>query len=452
MLERFNDRVGHRTARVGKLSVQVVAVAVVSVLLLGISSCRLNELVSPTDLTQQSPIGSDEKPALRPPGPLGQLGQFRSDGATAIVVSGTTDEAVVVFKGTLSDPDAGERVRLQIEVRPAGAAFSGSPSAESGWVASGSTAAITVSGLQDQAAYAWRARTVDEGGLTASWVSFGGNPESAPDFKVALPAPAPPPQPPPPQAPRAPTALGQFKSDGATAIAVGGTTDETSIVLRGTPSDRDAGGQLRLQVELRPVGTAFSGSATAQSGAVANGAAASVTIAGLSDGAQYHWQARSVDEGGRTSAWLSFGGNAESTADFRVALAPLPPPAQPTDPNKPTNLGQFRSDGTTAIAVGGTTDEQTVVFKATVSDPNSGDRIRLEVEAVSPGLLGLLGETIIQRGGEVGSGGVAEVRMSGLTRGRDYYWRARAVDSTGRTSAWVSFGGNADGDADFRVR
>ena len=33
----------------------------------------------------------------------------------------------------------------------------------------------------------------------------------------------------------------------------------------------------------------------------------------------------------------------------------------------------------------------------------------------------------------------------------NYHWRARACDQTGRCSAWVSFGGNAENATDFHV-
>ncbi len=41
----------------------------------------------------------------------------------------------------------------------------------------------------------------------------------------------------------------------------------------------------------------------------------------LSDNTAYHWQARTVDQTGRTSGWVAFGGNGESATDFRVTVA-----------------------------------------------------------------------------------------------------------------------------------
>src|SRR5207245_8100186 len=48
---------------------------------------------------------------------------------------------------------------------------------------------------------------------------------------------------------------------------------------------------------------------------------AKATVAGLTDNVSYHWQARAVDQTGRAGPWASFGGNAETAADFKVAMA-----------------------------------------------------------------------------------------------------------------------------------
>jgi hypothetical protein len=119
-------------------------------------------------------------------------------------------------------------------------------------------------------------------------------------------------------APNNPTNLAQFKADGTTAIAVGATATETTVVLKGTVSDPNAD-QTRLQVEVKPVGTAFANTATATSSGVASGSTASVSVPSLVNGTSYHWQARAIDSSNATSTgWVSFGGNAETVADFTV--------------------------------------------------------------------------------------------------------------------------------------
>ncbi len=121
--------------------------------------------------------------------------------------------------------------------------------------------------------------------------------------------------------PNAPTGLAQFQSDGSTALDVGGTATSRSVVFKATVSAPAGGAALRLEVEVEPIGTAFSGTASGSGPAAASGGTASATVGGLVDNVSYHWQARTVDESGGASAWVSFGGNAESDPDFRVALA-----------------------------------------------------------------------------------------------------------------------------------
>src|SRR5262249_15127731 len=145
---------------------------------------------------------------------------------------------------------------------------------ESALLATGSGASVTVSGLAPGTSYHWQARAVDNQGAASSWASFGGNAESAPDFTVGA-ADTP---------PASPASLGQFRTDAVTAIAVGGSTPETSVVLKGTVSDPDAGQTVKLGVEVRPLGAAFTNVATQESALLASGSVASVTVSGLAAG------------------------------------------------------------------------------------------------------------------------------------------------------------------------
>lgn len=125
------------------------------------------------------------------PNPPSNLGQFKSDGTTVIATGDTTSETMVIFKGTVSDPDYSQ-VKLQIELRRLDENngkfdenFGGLK--ESGFVPSGSEVAITVYGLMDAASYHWRARAVDAKGDTGSWQEFGDNDLLATDFVVYTP-------------------------------------------------------------------------------------------------------------------------------------------------------------------------------------------------------------------------------------------------------------------------
>lgn len=362
-----------------------------------------------------------------PPSDPSGLGQFKSDGATAIVVGTATNENQVIFRGTVSDPN-GDTVKLQVEVQTTVTAFTGTPSAESAFVASGQTASLLVSGFADQF-YHWRARTVDVNGATSNWVSFGGNPDGNTDFQVDTTS---------NQVPNVPAGLNQTRTNGPS-IAVGGSTNETVIHLVGTVTDPDAGGLLRLQVELLPIGAAFTGTPTASSAAVANGSTVTIVHGGLANGTSYHWRARTIDSNNVASGWVSFGGNPDGTTDFTK----VPNSA----PSAPAALDQLFTFGN-QIPIGTETNETTVQFTAQLSDPD-GDVVRLQIEVRPVGFAFTNG--VMATSGPVGSGSTASILFPGLVNGTSYHWQVRTIDSSGATSAWVSFGGNPETVADFIV-
>jgi hypothetical protein len=125
-------------------------------------------------------------------------------------------------------------------------------------------------------------------------------------------------------APDLPVALAQLKSDGATTLAPGTWTNQTSVVLKFTMADASPVDTLTPEVEVKSVGTAFNGAGLVAGPAVASTASTVqgvVTVTGLSNGAQYHWRARTRDAAGLTSGWVSFGGNAETARDLGVDTA-----------------------------------------------------------------------------------------------------------------------------------
>jgi hypothetical protein len=247
-----------------------------------------------------------------------------------------------------------------------------------------------------------------------------------------------------PKPPTAPTGIGQFLKDATTAIAVGAITHEDSVVFKGTINDPNPRDSVRLEIEARVLGTAFMQAATHQSAFVPvtpGGRTVAIRGGGLVENAGYHWQARTCDNTGRCSAWLSFGGNLESAADFYFD-AVLEPPAAPT------GLAQYQSDGTTAIATGGHTggliaSSVTVVLKANVTDPDPGALITLTVQVTGGG------NTYTFAGSAVPSGSVASVTASNLPTGLlaitpiSYTWKAQACQGT-QCSAFVSHGGSPD--------
>ena len=239
------------------------------------------------------------------------LAQLLNDSATAIAIGASISQARVVLRAVAIDPDAGDSLHLEVEVRPVGAAFTDTPTAAGGPVANGAQAWVGVADLADNAAYHWQCRTVDQTGRTSSWVPFRSNSPSPADFTVTVPEP-----------PMAPTGLGQFQADGATEVPIGGNVHGRSMILKATVVDPDPGDQLRLDVEVQPVGTPFKNAATASSTPVANAATAVATVAALGDNMSYHWQGRTVDQTNLASAWVPFAGNAETDPDFKVAVSP----------------------------------------------------------------------------------------------------------------------------------
>jgi hypothetical protein len=368
----------------------------------------------------------------RPRAPNGptDLAQLRSDSVTAVSIGATVNDTAFVFQGVVADPDLADSLRLQVEIQPIDSAFGGTPSGSSELGGNGDTLMLRVSGFEDDTRYRWRARTMDQTGRGSSWVQFGENPEGEPDFAVAL-----------QEIPESPVGLGQYRSDATTPISVGGTTSEPTVVISGEVNDPDPNDQIRLEVEVRPVGTAFDNTATGSSVLMAPGSEALVTVTGFTDNTSYHWQARTVDQGGAASSWVSFGGNAETEADFQVTV--------PGGAGTPGTPRQLRGDSTTAIPVGATTEVATVVFSAVMADPDPGDQVRLELELrpVTQAFMGLPNATSPL----VPNGATAFIRVSDINDDTDYHWRVRAVDGGGAVGQWVSGGGNADGAVDFRV-
>ncbi len=123
--------------------------------------------------------------------------------------------------------------------------------------------------------------------------------------------------------------LGQFKSDGATAIGIGSAIDENSIIIKSRISHPD-NLQVKLQVELRRLseyGGEFNEGAGGlkESEFVDSGETAIININEneLSGGGGYHWRARVIDENEHESGWVEFGNNDISDADFTKIL-PVP--------------------------------------------------------------------------------------------------------------------------------
>jgi Big-like domain-containing protein/invasin-like protein len=118
------------------------------------------------------------------------LAQFQSNGTTALPVGGVTASNFVVLKGVVTDPDVGQTVELDVEVRPVGIDFTNQPMYFGSQVAIGATSSVTVGPLANNTNYHWQAQAKDNTGRSGAWVSFPISPpnaETVADFSVQQP-------------------------------------------------------------------------------------------------------------------------------------------------------------------------------------------------------------------------------------------------------------------------
>lgn len=353
------------------------------------------------------------------------LDQRLPDSVTSLAPGATLYQSNIVLRAVVADPDRVDSLHLEAEVRPLGTPFTSPNIPDGAPVANGAAAWVAVSGLSNKTAYHWRVRAADNTGRSGPWSTYGGNP----DFTVNILHP-----------PNAPTTLGQARPDGS-GIVTGGTIDTNVVILAGVVSDADPGDTLRLVVEVRPVGIDFLAPTDSSAPAV-NGGALQVAVGPLPGSTSYHWQARAVDQTGNVSAWVSYGGNAETATDFAVTMA--------HEPDPPGALDQLQSGTLASIPVGGTPQSGTVVVQGTVSDPDAGQRVLLDVE-VEP-----VGQSFLNQpnysGPLVPNGSTTRVTAGPFAQDTGYHWQARTRDATGNISPWVSFPispPNAETDADF---
>lgn len=119
-------------------------------------------------------------------------------------------------------------------------------------------------------------------------------------------------------------------------------------------------------------------------------------------------------------------------------------------PNSPSDLNQYKSDGSTVIAVAGGTGETTAIFKANLSaSQNYNLALQVEISPVATAFDGIGGD--VYEGSTVAFSGtpvLGSVTVSGLSTGTSYHWRARIKNATTGTDygSWAAFGSNPSGD------
>ena len=122
------------------------------------------------------------------------------------------------------------------------------------------------------------------------------------------------------QTPNDPTTLAQKKTDN-TVITTGEWINENSVKFTAVVDDPDSSDTLYLCFEAALVGGDFSDTEdTCGTGVAYSGlpVAVEVTLSGITNNLELHWQVRVKDTAGAYSNWVQYGGNAESATDFGV--------------------------------------------------------------------------------------------------------------------------------------
>ncbi len=116
--------------------------------------------------------------------------------------------------------------------------------------------------------------------------------------------------------PNAPSAINQYHQYDNTVIPEGGVINANLVVFKATISDPDDD-QVKLQIELRKITDAFTGTPNLQSNLVNSGTPATIAAENLAF-ANYKWRFRVMDASGLANTWAEFG--TSGNTDFVVNI------------------------------------------------------------------------------------------------------------------------------------
>jgi WD40 repeat protein len=290
---------------------------------------------------------------------------------------GATVSPTPTLRVRLSDPD-GDQVQAVIEV------YRGTDKVrtlETGLVASGSEASVSVDPSLEVGDYTWRARAKDSAGNASEW-------SSARAFTVETPPNNRPPAVPELVAP----------ADGAT------VSPKPTLRVRLSDPDND---QVQAVIEV------YRGTdkvRTLETGLVASGSEASVSVDPPLAAGSYSWRARARDSAGNASDW-------SNTRAFTV---------QPPPNNRPPAVPEL------VAPADGATVSPTPTLRVRLTDPD-GDQVQAVIEIRNASGVARTLET-----GSVASGSEASVSVDPPLTAGSYTWRARAKDSAGNESDWTT--------------
>jgi WD40 repeat protein len=288
---------------------------------------------------------------------------------------GATVSPAPTLRVRLSDPD-NDQVQAVIEISDASGVVR---TLETGFVASGSEASVSVDPPLAAGSYTWRARAKDSAGNASDWSNTRA-------FTVQTP--------PNNRPPAVPELIAP--ADGAT------VSPTPTLRVRLSDPDND---QVQAVIEV------YRGTdkvRTLETGLVASGSEASVSVDPSLEAGDYTWRARAKDSVGNASDW-------SNTRAFTV---------QPPPNNRPPAVPEL------VAPADGATVSPTPTLRVRLSDPDN-DPVQAVIEiSDASGVVRTL-ET-----GFVASGSEASVSVDPPLEAGDYTWRARAKDSAGNESEW----------------
>ncbi|MCE9584882.1 MAG: hypothetical protein K8T20_20520, partial [Planctomycetes bacterium] len=306
--------------------------------------------------------------------------------------------------------------RLQVEIQPAGTAFTGIPTAESSLLSPGTLASVIVPLTPGGYQWQYRVQAADPT-VTSFYTEFVAG--LGADFNIGT-------------TPTAPLAadLSQHHIDTGVAIASGGTTLSGGVIFRYTPSVV-ATETLRLQVDFTGDGVV-----DVESPLTAPSTTISISVP-LPISAGYNWTARLTNAAGVQSTATAF---LLGPPDFIVAAAPAPTTSAVL--SLPT---QTRTD-LTAIVGGGVTAEPMVVLGARITG-TVGELVRLQFDVEPTASLDLVPDFETPLVAIPGAGFIDVTYTIPLGEGA-YEWAVRAQNSLLVNTAYTAGTGSSP---DFNV-
>lgn len=133
--------------------------------------------------------------------------------------------------------------------------------------------------------------------------------------------------------PNPPAALAQRANIGERDQLPGWVVSGRLVAFKAELSDPDATDVVGMDIEVKPISTAFTGTPTFA--AIMHPNPITAQRGELLDPGSYHWRARAKDNHDVTSDWVPFAGNPETEADF-IIPAPVSAPAVSPAPSTPS--------------------------------------------------------------------------------------------------------------------